>query len=183
MTDSTNAPIFVFAPFVSSTMTVEPDWIDYNGHMNVAYYMVLFDRAIDEAFAVAGLGPDYLEARGCSFFTAEVHALYRRELSRDEAVRVTVQLLDHDEKRVHAYLEIRHAREGWLSASCEKLFLHIDMTSRRVGRLPDDILNNLAVMKTAHARLPRPDTLGRTIGLGTGGPGRRPDEAAAETRH
>lgn len=178
--EETSAPIFVFAPFVSSTMTLDPAWIDYNGHLNMAYYMVIFDRAVDEAFAVLGLGPAYLETRGGSFFTAEVHTLYRRELALDDPVRVTVQLIDHDEKRIHAYLEIRHAREGWISASCEKLFLHVDMGSRRVSPLPADILGNLGIMKAAHARLPMPDTLGRTIGLRSGGPRRA--EAAA-TRH
>ena len=56
MTDERAAPIFFFAPFVSSTMRVEPSWIDYNGHMNMAYYHVLFDRAVEEGFGVVGLG-------------------------------------------------------------------------------------------------------------------------------
>ena len=56
-------PVF-FAPFVSSVMQVEPDWIDYNGHLNMAYYNVLFDRAVDEAFGLLGCGPDYLKTRG-----------------------------------------------------------------------------------------------------------------------
>jgi acyl-CoA thioester hydrolase len=54
-------PVFFFAPFVSSTMRVEPAWIDYNGHMNMAYYHVLFDRAVEEGFSLVGLGHDYLE--------------------------------------------------------------------------------------------------------------------------
>lgn len=165
MKEEADPPIFVFAPFVSSTMRIEPGWIDYNGHMNMAYYLVLFDRAIDEALAVAGLGPDYLETRGSSYFTAEIHTLYRRELSLQEQVRVTVQLIDHDEKRIHAYLEIRELQEGWVAATCEKLFLHVDMSERRVCPFPDDIHLNLAAMKAAHARLPRPETLGRSVGL------------------
>ena len=76
MADERVAPIFFFAPFVSSTMQVEPSWIDYNGHMNMAYYHVLFDRAVDEAFEVVGLGPDYVAERRCSYFSAEVHTLY-----------------------------------------------------------------------------------------------------------
>ena len=53
-------PVFA-APFVSSVMTIEPQWIDYNGHLNVAYYNVLFDRAVDEVYELIGLGPAYLE--------------------------------------------------------------------------------------------------------------------------
>ena len=179
MSETANAPILVFAPLVSSTMRVEPAWIDYNGHMNMAYYLVLFDRAVDEAFAVLGIGPDYVEARRRSCFTAEIHTLYRRELIGDETVRVTVQLIDHDEKRIHAYLEIRQARDGWLAASCEKLFLHVDTEARKVCPFPPDILANLSAMKAAHARLPRPDTLGRRIGFD-----RKPAEGEGEpTRH
>ena len=72
-------PLF-FAPFVSSVMTVEKDWIDYNGHLNMAYYNVLFDRAVDEAFELLGCGLDYVKNRKHSCFTAEVHVRYLREL-------------------------------------------------------------------------------------------------------
>lgn len=181
MGEDTGPPIFVFAPFVSSTMRVDPAWIDYNGHMNMAYYLVLFDRAIDEALAVAGLGPDYLETRGASYFTAEIHTVYRRELSQREEVRVTVQLIDHDEKRIHAYLEVRESREGWVAATCEKLFLHVDMSERRVCPFPQDIQSNLAAMKAAHARLPRPEVLGRSVSLKPKRTGRARPPAA--TRH
>jgi len=72
-------PVF-FAPFVSSPMRVEPGWIDYNGHLNMAYYNVLFDRAVDEAFELIGCGLDYVKTRKLSCFTAEVHVRYLREL-------------------------------------------------------------------------------------------------------
>ena len=62
MADDRPASVFFFAPFVSSTMAIEPGWIDYNGHLNMAYYHVLFDRAVDEAFGVVGLGTDSLRA-------------------------------------------------------------------------------------------------------------------------
>ncbi len=182
MADERASSIFFFAPFVSSTMRVEPHWIDYNGHMNMAYFHVLFDRAVDEAFGLAGLGPDYVEERRASFFAAEIHTLYRRELKRDDVVRVTVQLIEFDDKRLHFYLEIRHANEGWVAATCENLSLHVDMTSRKVTPFPGDIAANLAVMKAAHARLARPASLGRVIGIA-----RRDETAepmlAAGTRH
>ena len=68
------------APFVSRVMEVEKDWIDYNGHMNMAYYNVLFDRCSDEAFEAMGLGPDYARDRKLTIYTAEVHVCYVREL-------------------------------------------------------------------------------------------------------
>ena len=165
MTDAASAPIFFFAPFVSSTMPIEAGWIDYNGHLNMAYYHVLFDRGVDEAFALVGLGPEYVQERQASYFTAEIHTLYKRELSRDDRVRVTLQLIDFDEKRLHFYQEIRHAEEGWVAATSENLCLHVDMASRRVVPFPGDILANLALMKAAHARLARPAALGRVIGV------------------
>lgn len=164
MADEQPVPGLFFAPFVSSTMRVEPGWIDYNGHMNMAYYLVLFDRALDQAFGLVGLGPDYVETRRASTFTAEAQTAYRRELTLEDAVRVTLQLVDHDEKRIHTYLEIRHATEGWVAATCEILALHVDMDARRVTAFPDDILANLAAMRAAHGRLPRPDGLGRGVG-------------------
>ena len=158
-------PIFFFAPFVSSTMRVEPSWIDYNGHMNMAYYHVLFDRAVDEAFGIVGLGPDYVETRRASFFTAEVHTVYKRELTLQDAVRVTLQLIDFDEKRIHFYQEIRQAAEGWVAATSESMSLHVDIDTRRVTPFPDDIYDNLMVMRGAHARLPRPAALGRVMAV------------------
>jgi acyl-CoA thioester hydrolase len=158
-----DAPVLFFAPFVSSTMRVDSGWIDYNGHLNMAYYHVLFDRAVDEAFGLVGLGPDYMAERHASFFAAESHIVYKRELQEGDAVRVTLQLVDFDEKRLHYFMELRHAHEGWLSATAENLSLHVDMTSRKVTPFPADILANLALMKAAHARMPHPENLGRRI--------------------
>lgn len=179
MADETGAPMFSFSPFVSSTMRVEPAWIDYNGHLNMAYYLVLFDRAVDEAFDTVGLGHDYLKATGHSYFTAEIHTVYRRELPVDEQVRVTVQVIDHDEKRLHAYLEIRQLQEGWVAATCEKLFLHVDMGQKRVVPFPAHILANLAAMKSAHAGLPRPEGLGRSVSLSARSVSRKREDVAA----
>lgn len=178
MADENPTPIFFFAPFVSSTMRIEDAWIDYNGHVNLAYYHVLFDRALDEAFGVVGLGPRYVARANASYFAAESHVLYRRELSAGDRVRVTLQLLDTDDKRFHVYLEARHASEGWTAATCEMLSLHVELDSRRVTPFPDDIRDNLEVMRAAHARLPRPDAVGRRVGIP------RPEpERATGTRH
>ncbi len=127
---------FFFAPFVSSTMAIEPGWIDYNGHLNMAYYSVLLDRATDEAFDILGIGQDYVRERNASVFTAEWHVQYKRELRLDDPVRATIQLIEFDDKRIHTYLELRHARELWLAAAAESLNLHVDMTTRRVAALP-----------------------------------------------
>jgi acyl-CoA thioester hydrolase len=157
------APALFFAPFVSSRMEIEKDWIDYNGHLNMAYYNVLFDRAMDEVFGLCGLGPDYVRDRNHSFFLIESRIRYRRELTLDNPVRVTLQLVDFDDKRLHYTMEIRHALDGWLAAACENLSINVDMVTRRAASFPTDILANLAMMKAAHTALPRPDMLGTGV--------------------
>jgi acyl-CoA thioester hydrolase len=145
-------PVF-FAPFVSSIMRIEPSWIDYNGHLNMAYYHVLFDRAVDEAFALVGIGAAYVKRRRHSFFTAEVHARYLRELNAADPVRVTLQL------------RLFHATDGWVSATSEQLALHVDMEAKKVAPFPDDVAGSLAAMKASHALLPRPTGAGRRIAM------------------
>lgn len=157
-------PVY-FAPFVSSAMTIEPEWIDYNGHLNMAYYCVLFDRAFDEALGLLGLGETYAVTRRSSFFTAESHVRYLRELGAGAAVRATVQLVDYDEKRLHLFQQLHHASEGWIASTCEQVALHVNLDTRRVTPLPDDVLERIAGMRTVHAALPRPDGLGRGIGM------------------
>jgi acyl-CoA thioester hydrolase len=157
-------PLF-FAPFVSSLMTVKPEWIDYNGHLNMAWYNALFDRAVDEAFALCGLGPDYAAERGGSFFLVENRTRFRRELSLGDRVRVTLRLLAHDDKRMHYCMEIREASEGWLAAASENLALHVDMRTRRAAPFPADVLEGLTAMLKAHAALPAPDWIGQGVAM------------------
>jgi len=157
-------PVY-FAPFVSSLMKVEPQWIDYNGHLNMAYYNVLFDRAVDEAYELLGIGLDYLKTENHSTFTAEVHVRYLRELHENDSVRVTYQLLDYDNKRIHYFEQLFHAEEGWVSATSENMTLHVDMASKKVAPSPPKVLRSLAAMKAAHARLPRPEAAGRRIAM------------------
>ncbi|MFU0503151.1 thioesterase family protein [Pseudaminobacter sp. NGMCC 1.201702] len=152
------------APFVSRVMEVEKDWIDYNGHMNMAYYNVLFDRCADEALDLLGIGAGYARERQMTIYTAEVHVCYVRELHLADKVAVTFQLIDHDEKRLRAYQEIRHA-EGWLAATSETLSLHIDMAGPKVAAFPSDVMTRIEAMRASHATLPLPERAGRSIGI------------------
>jgi acyl-CoA thioester hydrolase len=158
------APAF-FAPFVSSVMRVEPGWIDYNGHLNMAYYNVLFDRAVDEVYELLGLGLAYVKEQKCSTFTAEVHVRYLRELLVDAPVRVTFQLLGFDAKRMHYFEQLYHAKEGWLSAASENMALNVNMTAKKTAAFPANVMARLAEMKAAHDRLGAPDGAGRRIAM------------------
>lgn len=158
------SPLF-FAPFVSSVIKMEPEWIDSYGHVNMAFYHIVFERGIDDALAMIGMTPEYGTRRGFGIFAAECHIHYRREVLLETPVRITAQLLDYDGKRLHFYLEMRHATEGWLAAMEEILFLNVDLEKRCVTPFPDDILEQIAVMKAAHSALPKPDVLGQRLGI------------------
>lgn len=152
------------APFVSRVMEIEKDWIDYNGHLNMAYYNVLFDRCSDEAFEIMGMGPDYAKTRKLTIYTAEVHVCYVQELHLGDRVTATFHLIDHDDKRLRAYQEIRHI-DGWLAATSESLSLHVDMAGPKVAPFPADIQAKVEAMRDAHAGLAMPERAGRSIGI------------------
>jgi acyl-CoA thioester hydrolase len=151
------------APFLASVMQIEPPWIDYNGHLNMAYYNVMFDRAIDELWLKLGIGPAYMKARGGSTFTAECHVRYLREIHLGDPVQVSILLVGADEKRLHTFEELRHATEGWLSATSENMTIHIDMNARKTAPFPDDIRARIETLEKAHSTIARPEGIGRRI--------------------
>jgi len=152
------------APFISRPMDIEKDWIDYNGHLNMAYYNVLFDRCSDDAFEMMGMGPNYAKERRLTIYTAEVHVCYVQELHLEHKVVVSFQLIDQDDKRLRAYQEIRHV-DGWLAATSETLSLHVDMSGPKVAPFPTDVQAKVEAMRTAHAALAMPERAGRSIGI------------------
>ena len=165
MLDRTDLEPLFFAPFVSSVMRVEPSWIDYNGHLNMAYYNVLFDRCVDEAYELLGIGADYLSRQGYSTFTAEAHVRYVREVHLGDPVQVSVYLVAADDKRIHTFEELRHATEGWISATSENMTLHVDMNARKTAPFPPDIAARVRDVVAAHGAVPRPDGIGRRIAM------------------
>jgi acyl-CoA thioester hydrolase len=159
-----NAPLPP-APFLSSVMQIEQQWIDYNGHLNMAYYNVMFDRAIDQLWLKLGIGPSYMKERGGSTFTAECHVRYLREIHLGDPVQVSVLLVAADEKRLHTFEELRHATEGWLSATSENMTIHIDMEKRKTAPFPADIRARIAAVANAHATVVRPEGIGRKVAM------------------
>jgi acyl-CoA thioester hydrolase len=151
--------------FQASVMQIEPPWIDYNGHLNMAYYNVMFDRAIDELWLQLGIGPAYMKARKGSTFTAECHVRYLREIHLGDPVQVSILLVGADEKRLHTFEELRHATEGWLSATSENMTIHIDMNARKTAPFPDDIRARIETLAKAHGAIARPEGIGRKIAM------------------
>ena len=144
---------------------VRPEWIDSNGHMNLAYYVVVFDLATDALYDALGIGMAYREATGNSSFTAETHTVYEREVHLGDKIVVRAMLLGADAKRVHYFHEMYHAESGERSAVQEIMSLHIDMSIRRVAPFPADLQASLAkaVRKYKPATLPK--GAGRRIGI------------------
>ena len=153
------------APFLSSVMRIEPQWIDYNGHLNMAYYNVMFDRAIDELWLKLGIGPAYMRTRHGSTFTAECHVRYLREIHLGDPVQISILLLAADEKRLHTFEELRHAGEGWLSATSENMTMHVDMNTRKTAPFPPDIKARIDAVARTHATASRPEGIGRKIAI------------------
>lgn len=153
------------APLELWRETVLPEWTDYNGHMNLAYYVLIFDHATDAFYDHVGLGRKYREATGGSTFAVEAHVTYDREVMAGAEVRVATRLLDHDEKRIHYFHEMFDAASGALSSTTELMAVHVDLNVRRVAPMPAAIRERLAAVKAAHAALPRPDQAGRIIGI------------------
>lgn len=152
-------------PIVCPDQRVEAAWIDYNGHMNMAFYNLAFDRALDHVYDQLGIGAEYVRTGGGSCFTAEIHVNYVQELLLDDPIRVTFQLLDWDAKRLHFFEAMYHAEQGYLAATSEQLALHVDMTSRRTAQFPDTVQTRLSALMQDHARLERPAQVGRVIGI------------------
>ena len=153
------------APFDRFQGTVLPEWIDYNGHMNLAYYTVLFDQATDLLFDVLGLGLDYRQTTQLGTFVAETHNLYERELLVGAEVRVATQILAADGKRLHLGHEMFALSSGQRAATQELMFLHVDLAARRVTPFPQDLRQRIVAAATTHAVLPQPNWAGRRIAM------------------
>jgi acyl-CoA thioester hydrolase len=153
------------APFDRYRDVVRPEWIDHNGHMNMGYYLVVFDFATDEFFRWVGLGEAHREACRVTTFCLEAHVTYHREVRSGDPLRFTTHLLGHDAKRIHYIHAMYHATEGYLAATNELMSLHVDLATRRGAPMAPEITTRLAAIQAAHGALERPPQAGRRIGL------------------
>jgi acyl-CoA thioester hydrolase len=144
---------------------VRPEWIDSNGHMNLAYYVVVFDLATDRLYATLGIGDAYREETGNSCFTAETHTVYEREVRLGDRLRVHTWLLGADTKRVHYFHELFHVESGERSAVQELMALHIDMRVRRVTPFPQAQRTILEQAVAQYAPTELPKGSGRRIAM------------------
>lgn len=156
---------FEAAPLRSSARRVLPEWIDYNGHMNVAYYLLAFDKAMDDVFDELGMGVALVRERrmGPMALVNQIH--YLDELLEGQEFACDLQVLDADRKRMHYFVTMHHLSKGTVAATMEGLSINVDLEARRSVPYPDDIRERLEAIRAAHAGLPRPKQAGATIGI------------------
>jgi len=144
---------------------VRPEWIDDNRHMNMGYYVVVFDLATDEFMRWIGLDAGHRRAYEVTTFCLEAHVTYHREVREGDPLRFTTQLLAYDAKRLHYIHAMYHATEGYLAATNELVSLHVAMATRRGAAMAREVVARLAMIQAAHDALPRPPQVGRVMGL------------------
>ena len=147
---------------------VRPEGVDENDHLNMGYYVVVFDLATDVFMDSLGLTRAGKDARGVTTFTLESHVTYLRELREGDPIRITTQLLDFDSKRFHYIHQMLHEREGYLASTNELVSLHVSQQTRRAAAIDADIQERLKHTLELHSAHPRPPQAGRRIGLASG---------------
>jgi acyl-CoA thioester hydrolase len=144
---------------------VLPEWVDYNGHMSEAYYVLAFGNASDAFYDLIEMGDEVRRATRTSIYTLEAHINYLAEVREGERVVVETQLLGHDEKRLRLYHSmLREADEGLLAAE-ELMLLHVDTSLLKASPFHAGPAARIAEVWAKHKHLPRPRYAGRTIGL------------------
>ena len=137
---------------------VREEWIDYNGHLSEAYYVLVFGFATDTAMEALGLGEDYRAATGCSLYTVEAHVRYVQEVNRDAQLEVRTLVAGSAQKKLHLAHEMRV--DGEVVATEEILGIHVDQTSGRATVLPEATRAS-AVEHT----VPAPAWVGRSVAI------------------
>ena len=153
----------IAAPFIGHRGQVRPEWADDNKHMNLAYYLVMFDAASDAIFEVLNIGQDYRHRADRTAFAAETHLVYEREMNVGDWASIATTIIDVDEKRLHLAHEM--TREGEVSRAClqEIMFINVNLTTRRAAPWSEEVMQGLLTARATHAQIPRPAKLGRSV--------------------
>ncbi len=146
--------------------TVQDAWVDYNGHMNVAYYVLVFDHATDVLLDRIGLDAAARDGFGGSVFVVEAHVTYENEVMAGECVRVETRVLDVDDKRMHVFHRmIRDDDDSVTVATNELMILYVDMAARRSAPMPAVVRERIDALMAGDAHLPHPPQAGRAIAI------------------
>jgi carnitine 3-dehydrogenase len=158
-------PVSIAAPMNILRTRVLPSWIDYNGHMTEHRYLQVCSDTSDRLLAHIGVDMEYVVA-GHSYYTAETHIVHRDECAVGDEIHTTLQLLSHDEKRLHILTTIHAASDDRVLATGEQMLLHVDSAKGKTCPAPDSIIQALDAIAQTHRDLPRPSVVGRCTGGG-----------------
>ncbi|MGE3378671.1 MAG: thioesterase family protein [Nocardioides sp.] len=150
------------APLRLHSCIVLPEWVDYNGHMSESCYLLVVGDSSDAFFRCIGIDEAY-RAAGHSLYTVETHLHHRREASLGDALDFTLQVLDHDSRRIHLFHQVIHAASGEVAATAEQMLVHVDMAAGRTAPMPGEMLERVAAIDTAHRGLPAPEGLSQPM--------------------
>jgi len=153
------------APLDTHRSTVIPEWVDWNGHMNVAFYVAAFDQASGAFMRNMGLGRRYVDGKLGMTFVLETHVTYDREVREGAPLRFTTQLIGRDAKKVHLFHEMYHAEQDYLAATNETIVMNIDYGTRRSAPWPVPVAERLDAIWETHKVLTKPAKAGRVISL------------------
>ncbi|MCH4877716.1 thioesterase [Pseudomonas sp. TMW22090] len=145
--------------------TIIPDWVDYNGHLRDAFYLLIFSYATDALMDRLGMDSSHRGASGCSLFTLELHLNYLHEVKLDAEVEVHTRIIGHDSKRLHLYHSLYFAGDDKELAGNEQMLLHVDLAGPRSAPFGEDTLARLQALLAEQADVPPPQYIGRVIAL------------------
>jgi acyl-CoA thioester hydrolase len=145
---------------------VKPEWIDYNGHMNMGYYMVAFDElATDRYFDYLGIGQAHKQAVNNSTFTLGANIDYLQEVMEGDKLRITTQLMDYDHKRLHYYHCMYDVDQGFIAATNECLTMYVNMETRRSTSFNAELMARFAEELALGESFGQPEGFGRKLGI------------------
>jgi len=145
---------------------IEPQWIDYNGHLRDAYYTLVFSQAIDALMDEVGLDPGYRARTSCTLYTLEMHVHYLNEIKSTDEISVGARAIGVDSKRIHLALALHCARLAEPAALGEFMLLHVQQAPTvRSAVFPPEIQQRLEQWLAADAQSPLPALGSRTMTL------------------
>lgn len=127
---------------------VDPSWVDIYGHMNMAFYVKLFDDLGYDILSEYGLGERYTRDVGFGLFTIEANIRYLKEVLADAPLTVGLRIEKADGKRLWTSLEMRHAKQGYVAATMSQLAINVSLATRRVVPFPPHLDSILAPYRT-----------------------------------
>ena len=145
---------------------VKPEWIDYNGHMNMGYYLVAFDEiATDRFYDSMHIGVSHKQALGTTTFTLGANIDFVKEVHEGDRLRLTSQLVDYDHKRLHYIHCMYHHEQGYLAATNECLGMYIDLETRRSTSFSEEQMARFQQELERGQQFPVPVEFGRKLGI------------------